>query len=179
MSGSLFSTGLCRECCRVFLGRNHLQKCSLWTHFALSRTKSSGNPRIPECLGSRIWAFVFLPLLPFLLILLITSTTPIVLLYLTGWTFRWTQGRQGWSREAERRLKEPQAHLFSPGNSKKGSPQVGLIYLYRANMACGQVGTTRYTGTVLLSELSYYITIIYKMWGERPWGQRAWPHHLG
>ena len=104
MSGSLFSTGLCRECCRVFLGRNHLQKWSLWTYFALSRTKSSGNPRIPECLGSLIWAFVFLPLLPFLLVLLITPTTPIVLLYLTVWTFRWTQVRQGWSREAERRL---------------------------------------------------------------------------
>ena len=151
MSGSLFSTGLCRECYRVFLGRNHLQKWSLWTHFSGSRIKSSGNPRIPECLGSLTWAFVFLPLLPFLLVFLITPTTPIVLLYFTMWTF-WTQGRQGWSREAERRRKESQelqTHLFSLGNSRKGSPQVGFIYLYRTNMACGQVGTTWCTCVVL------------------------------
>ena len=40
------------------------------------------------------------------------------LLYLTVLTVRWTQGRQGTSQEARKRLKEPQelqTHLFSPG----------------------------------------------------------------
>ena len=32
-----------------------------------------------------------------------------------------------------------------------------------------------------ISDFSGYIIIIYKTWGktERPWGERAWPYHLG
>lgn len=108
-----------------------------------------------------------------LLVLLITPTTPIVWQYSLGELF--AEPRVG--KAGAGKLKEDSRshrHIYSlQATAKRGLLRWGLYTQARANMACGQVGTTWYTGTVLLSELSYYITIIYKC-GERPWGQRAW-----